>query len=149
MEYEDERRWMGMATTLTRWKESAFLPFDWTALLPPFLPDIKVEQFVDGDRFVVRAELPGFDPGKQIDITVLNGLLKIHAERVEQIPERAHTEFRYGGFGRTIALPTGTAEDSAVATYRDGILEITFSIGPAAEPGRHITIDVPKVVKPK
>jgi HSP20 family protein len=141
-----------MATTLARWKESAFLPFDWTAFLPPFLPDIKVEQFVDEDRFIVRAELPGFDPEKQIDITVINGLLKIHAERVEHVPERAHSEFRYGVFARTIALPTGVVEDSAVARYHDGILEITFTIGPAKEPGRHITIEVPKeprAVKPK
>lgn len=141
-----------MATTLTRWKESAFLPFDWTAFLPPFLPDFKVEQFIDGDRFVVRAELPGFDPDKQIEITVIHGLLKVHAERVEQIPEKAHSEFRYGAFVRTIALPAGVREESAAATYRDGILEITFTIGPANEPGRHITIEVPKeprTVKPK
>ena len=136
-----------MATTLTRWKESAFLPFDWSAFLPPFLPDIKVEQFVDGDRFVVRAELPGFDPEKQIEITVINGLLKIHAERAEQIPERAHSEFRYGTLARTMPLPTGAVEDSAVAKYRDGILEITFTIGPAKEPGRHISIEVPKEPK--
>ena len=39
-----------------------------------------------------------------------------------------------------------------VRLYRDGILEITFTIGPAKEPGRHITIEVPKeprTVKPK
>jgi HSP20 family protein len=140
-----------MATTLTRWKESALLPFDWAAFLPPFLPDIKVEQFIDGERFVVRAELPGFGPEK-IEITVINGLLKIHAERVEEVPERAHSEFRYGAFARTIVLPTGAVEESAVAKYRDGILEITFTIGPAKEPGRHITIEVPKepkTVKPK
>jgi HSP20 family protein len=141
-----------MATTLTRWKEGTFLPFDLAAFLPPFLPDIKVEQFVDEDRFVVRAELPGFDPEKQIDITVVNGLLKIHAERAEQVPERAHSEFRYGAFARTIALPPGALEDSAVANYRNGILEITFTIGPVKEPGRHVTIEVPKeprTVKPK
>jgi HSP20 family protein len=152
MEGEDERRWMGMATTLTRWRESTFLPFDLAAFLPPFLPEIKIEQFLEGDRFVVRAELPGFDPEKQIEITVVNGMLKIHAERVEEKPERAHTEFRYGAFGRTLALPAGAIEESAAATYRDGILEIAFTVGPLKEPGRHITIEVPKehrTVKPK
>jgi HSP20 family protein len=142
-----------MATTLTRWKEGALLPFDWAAFLPPFLPEIKVEQFVDADRFVVRAELPGFDPQKkQIEITVVNGLLKIQAERVEEKPERTHTEFRYGALARSIALPTGAMEESAVATYRDGILEITFKLGPVKEPGRHITIEVPRehrTVKPR
>jgi HSP20 family molecular chaperone IbpA len=44
-------------------------------------------------------------------------------------------------------LPTGAVEDSAVAKYRDGILEITFTIGPAKEPGRHISIEVPKEPK--
>jgi HSP20 family protein len=140
-----------MATTLTRWKESAFLPFDWATFLPPFLPDIKVEQFIDGEKFVVRAELPGFDP-EQIDITVISGMLKIHAERTEQVPERAHSEFRYGAFARTIVLPAGAMEESAVAKYHDGILQITFKIGPTKEPGRHITIEVakePKTVKPR
>lgn len=141
-----------MATTLTRWKESALIPFDWAAFLPPFLSEIKVEQFVDGDRFVVRAELPGFDPDKQIEITVVNGLLKIHAERVEEKPERVHTEFRYGAVARSIALPAGAIEESAAATYRDGILEITLTLGPVKQPGRHIAIEVPrehKTVKPR
>jgi HSP20 family protein len=141
-----------MATTLTRWKESTLLPFDLATFLPPFLPEIKVEQFAYADRFVVRAELPGFDPAKQIEITVVNGVLKIHAERVEQKPEANHSEFRYGTFARTMTLPAGVVEESGLATYRDGILEITFKLGPVKEPGRHITIEVPKehrTVKPK
>ena len=139
-----------MATTLTRWRESTLLPFDWAAFLPPFLPEIKIEQFVDGEQFVVRAELPGFEP-EQIKITVINGMLKIHAERVDEKPERP-TEFRYGAFARAITLTSGVVEDSAVARYRDGILEITFKVGPAKEPGRHIAIEVTKehrTAKPK
>jgi HSP20 family protein len=133
-----------MATPQTRWRELGLLPFDWATLLPTFLPDIKVEQYIDKERFVVRAELPGFDPEKHIEILVANGALKIRAERVEHAPERAHSEFRYGAFARTITLPPGVREETAGATYRDGILEVTFTLGPVPEPGRHIRIEIPK-----
>ena len=34
------------------------------------------------------------------------------------------TEFHYGTFARTLALPAGTAEDDISASYHDGILEV-------------------------
>ena len=96
---------------------------------------IKVEEFAEGDDFVVRAELPGIDPDKDVEITFENGLLHITAERTEK---EEHTErdfhrreMRYGSFARTLGLPEGVDETKIAATDKDGILEVRMPL-PAA-----------------
>jgi HSP20 family protein len=89
---------------------------------------MRVEQFTDDDTLVVRSELPGIDPDKDLDLSVSNGVLHISAQREEK-SERKETgayrsEFRYGSFVREIALPEGTSEKDVSATYKDGILEV-------------------------
>jgi HSP20 family protein len=93
---------------------------------------IRVEEFDTDGVHVVRAELPGVDPDKDVDITVDHGMLDIRAERTERSEEeqegRRHTEFRYGAFRRRLPLPAGADEGSVEATYRDGILEIRVPV---------------------
>jgi HSP20 family protein len=91
--------------------------------------DIKVEEFVEGDQLVVRAEVPGVDPEQDIDVSVENDVLTISAERRESNREKMgdrgfHSEFRYGSFVRQVRLPAGTSPEVVSATYRDGVLEI-------------------------
>lgn len=89
---------------------------------------IKVEELREGDVTVVRAELPGIDPDKDVEVTVDDGMLRIHAERrqhtEEKDTERYRSEFRYGTFTRMLPLPNGATEADVTATYRDGILEV-------------------------
>ncbi|MHA7221888.1 Hsp20/alpha crystallin family protein [Arthrobacter sp. RHLT1-20] len=89
---------------------------------------IKVEQFVDGSTLVVRAEVPGIDPDKDVEVSVSEGMLHIKAEREEKTEHRGKTgyrsEFRYGSFTRSIALPPGAREEDITATYKDGVLEV-------------------------
>src|SRR5579872_4424745 len=40
---------------------------------------LRVEEFRDGDDLVVRAELPGIDPDKDVEVSVSDGMLSIHA----------------------------------------------------------------------
>ena len=69
----------------TRWSRPRELSDLWTGWQPfggmnwPFR-DIKVEEFVDGDQLVVRAEVPGVDPERDIDVSVENDILTITAE---------------------------------------------------------------------
>ena len=44
---------------------------------------IKVEEFTKDGTLVIRAELPGIDPDKDVEITVEGGILHITAERRE------------------------------------------------------------------
>lgn len=74
---------------------------------------IKVEEFIDGDHLVIRAELPGVEPDRDIDVSVDNGVLTIAAERQEsnrkQLDKGGYrSEFRYGSFMRQVRLPAGT-----------------------------------------
>jgi HSP20 family protein len=78
--------------------------------------EIKVEEFVEGDQLVVRAEVPGVDPDRDIDVSVENNVLTISAERRESNREKFergfHSEFRYGSFVRQVRLPIPDARSS-------------------------------------
>ena len=89
---------------------------------------IKIEEFVDGNRFVVRAEMPGLDPEKNLGITVGHGMLRIHAERHEEIHDQYHSELWYGDFERALALPEGAKEDTVTARYTNGMLEVSLEV---------------------
>lgn len=89
---------------------------------------IRVEEFIDGKTFVVRAELPGIDPDKNVEVTISDGILHIHAERQEKEEhkdkDQFRSEFRYGSFSRSIPLPEGVKEEEIKASYADGVLEV-------------------------
>jgi HSP20 family protein len=103
-------------------------------------PQIKVEEFTEDGRYVVRAELPGVDPDKDVTVEVVEGLLTIRAERHEEVHEAGRTEFRYGTLVRRVGLPTGVTEAEVTATYTDGILEVTFPIAAKTAEARKVTV---------
>ncbi|HVM65725.1 MAG TPA: Hsp20/alpha crystallin family protein [Acidimicrobiales bacterium] len=100
---------------------------------------LRVEEFRDGDDLVVRAELPGIDPDKDVEVSLSDGMLSIRAHRQEQSEpkEGYRSEFRYGSFSRIVALPPGTDESSVTAHYTDGVLEVRAPIG--AVPKEEVT----------
>jgi HSP20 family protein len=106
--------------------------------------DIKVEEFVDGEQLVVKAEVPGVDPDRDIDVSIDNGVLTIAAERRESSREKFdkgfHSEFRYGSFVRQVRLPAGTSPEVVSATYKDGVLEIRMPKPSAEAASRRIQI---------
>jgi HSP20 family protein len=110
---------------------------------------IRLEERIEKDRYVLRAELPGVDPDDDIDISVTEGALTITAERHEEKQEGTRSEFRYGAFARRVTLPEATKEDSVAATYENGILEITAEICEAPTTFRTVAIHQPKVETPK
>jgi HSP20 family protein len=107
-------------------------------------PWLRVEEFVEGDVLVVRAELPGIDPEKDVDLSVVDGVLHISAEREEKSEQKEkdsyRSEFRYGSFSRNIPLPAGYSETDVKATYRDGVLEIRV---PATEQPKAAAVKIP------
>jgi HSP20 family protein len=87
-----------------------------------------VDVFSRDGNLVVRAELPGIDPEKDVDITMQDGVLYIRGERRhEERTERDNFyrfESSYGSFQRTVPLPEGVKEDEIQASYQNGILEV-------------------------
>jgi HSP20 family protein len=87
-----------------------------------------VEDFVRDDSYVIRAELPGIDPEKDVEVTVADGILTIKAERREERADKHHSEFHYGTFSRSVTLPAGADEEHVEAIYGHGILEVTVKL---------------------
>jgi HSP20 family protein len=107
---------------LVDWFEEPFLT------LRPYLGQpIKVEEYVEDDHFMIRAELAGIDPEKDVEVTVGSGYLTIRAERHDKTEGKHRSEFRYGSFSRSLALPVNADEDAVTASYSHGIL--TISVG--------------------
>ncbi|WP_082126789.1 Hsp20/alpha crystallin family protein [Allosalinactinospora lopnorensis] len=98
---------------------------------------MRVEDFEEGGRYIVRAEMPDIDPDKDVDITVASGRLTIRAARREERKDKHHSEFRYGSFLRTLTLPEGVDENDVQASYNNGILEVSVPL-PAKEKGHRV-----------
>lgn len=101
---------------------------------------IRVEDRLSDTEYVLRAELPGLDPGKDIQVSVYEGILTIAAERREEEHTRSRTEFRYGTLQRSVRLPMGADTEHVAARYTGGILEVTVPIVEAQPAGRHIPV---------
>lgn len=110
---------------------------DWFEVdFPRPLPAIRFEDKISDKEYVLRAELPGLDPDKDVQITTLHGVLTVKAERREEAKGLNRTEFRYGALQRSIRLPANADEKAIKATYGKGILEITVPLT-AAQPAGH------------
>lgn len=119
-----------------------FDDFPFTSIRVPF----RVEDYMTDGDYVLRAELPGVDPEKDVTVTVDHGMLDIKAERRESEHEEAggryRTEFRYGEMHRTIRLPEGADERNIRARYDKGILEVVVPChAPEAEISRKVPIE--------
>jgi HSP20 family protein len=118
----------GPVATTKHWLAESYIPVN--------------EYFQDGS-FVIRAEIPGIDPEKDVELTVTGGMLHIKAERREEEKvEEEHylrREIHHGSFERALPLPEGVTEADVTATYKDGMLEIVV---PKAEiePAKKIAI---------
>lgn len=99
--------------------------------LPAFRTDIRDA----GDRFVLEAELPGFNK-EDISLDLKDGILTIRAEHREDKDEKdkqgnyIRRERRYGSFSRSFDV-TGIDEGGITAAYNNGILELNL---PKAQP---------------
>jgi HSP20 family molecular chaperone IbpA len=141
-------------STLIRRESRPFLDlFDWmdspmTMFRPLLGQSMRMEDFVKDGHYIVRAELPGLDPDKEVDVFVNDGILSIRAERKEEEIDKTHSEFRYGVFSRRIVLPAGADEEHVQASYDKGILEVIVDLKEKeeAKSEKHITIKQPKLL---
>ncbi len=79
---------------------------------------LRLEDEMKDGLYEVRAELPGVDPTDDIEVTVRDGQLTIKAERTQTSESNGHSEFSYGSFVRTVALPAGADEDDITRHLR-------------------------------
>ena len=104
---------------------------------------IRLEDEMTDGHYLLRAELPGIDPAKDVDITVRDGQLTIKAQRSEKTEAKGRSEFCYGSLTRSVTLPTGANEDDIKASYDKGILTVDVTIpeqAAAAAAEKHIAV---------
>ena len=104
------------------------------------LSDLRIEDFVEGDTYVVRAEIPGIDPEKDLEVTLDDDVLTISGERKEEQRERNHSELHYGSFTRSVRLPRHAHTDDVSATCTDGMLEVRVQLDAAPTAKRSIPV---------
>lgn len=100
---------------------------------------LRVEEERHDGMLFIRAEIPGIDPEKDLDVSVSDHTLRISAKREEHTEDKKkdayRSEFRYGEFQRSVPLPAVVDRDSVKAAYKDGILEVTLPWPAEHEPG--------------
>jgi len=136
-------------TALTRRRTATPLTdlFDWFETWPPVTEwrhdgahAVRIEDRVEEGRYVLRAELPGIDPEKDVTVSVTDRVLVIRAERREEVRTDGRSEFQYGSFERRVTLPVRAQVDGLSARYEDGILEVTVPLAEDAEQPRVIPV---------
>lgn len=99
----------------------------------------------DGD-LIVRAELPGVDPERDVDISVSDGVLHIRGERRSEQRDEGDNYLRlessYGAFERNIPLPESVNVDAIKAVHKQGVLEVTVPGAARAAPARRIPVEL-------
>lgn len=141
-----------MATPITRWspmQELASLQqevdrlatgfgFPWRFGAIESEPTImmpSVDIMTRGDDMVIRADVPGVNPG-DIDISVTDSMLSLKAERHAETESKQEDyvvrERTWGSFERTMRLPRGVKADDIHVEFNDGVLEIVVPGGAKA-----------------
>ena len=99
----------------------------------------RVEEYREGGSLVVRAEVPGIDPHRDVDIALVGNQLQLnvrHEEKSEHRDKEGYrSEFRYGTFSRTVTLPAAVDQNDVRASYNDGVLEVRVPVPEESEAG--------------
>jgi HSP20 family protein len=119
---------------------------DWPEWWPGIeAPDLRVEEYQEGNELVVRAEMPGIDPDNDVEITITDHMLRLRAERRQEKRTEGkagfRSEFSYGAFTRSVPLPTSATESDVKASYVDGILEVRIPFDSAEAESRRIPVN--------
>jgi HSP20 family protein len=109
------------------WAELPAAPWEWAPSLD--LSETK-------EAFVVKAEVPGMDPG-DIQVSLQENLLTIKGEKKqerEDKEERYHrVERSYGAFTRSVRLPVTVDGSKVNAAFKNGLLTVTLPKTPGAK----------------
>ncbi|MFB6613036.1 Hsp20/alpha crystallin family protein [Streptomyces sp. NPDC085524] len=120
---------------LTEWFGADFPRFPmWRPALG--IHPIPIEVTSTDDAYTLRAEMPGLDPEKDVEITVDGDTLTVSAEHTESTEDKDHSEFRYGSFRRSVRLPGQIPSEGVEASYEDGILTVRVPMEPEPPAGR-------------
>jgi HSP20 family protein len=118
-----------------------FAPFRTGLEKGEWMPQVEVVQ--NNGKLTVCADLPGLTKD-DVKVEITDDFLTISGERKEEKEEKREGFYRsersYGSFYRQIPLPEGAKTENAVATFANGVLEITIPTPEVATATRKIEI---------
>jgi len=133
---------------LRREIDGAFKGFGVGAFLEPsFLPGVGLQRFPqiniaqDQDSVYVEVLVPGVD-AKDLDLTVMRGVLTLSGERKDESGNQRtwhRRERGHGKFMRTVDLPCEVDAAKVVAKFSNGVLLVTLPIQEKVKP-KKITV---------
>ena len=119
--------------------DRAFGPVPEVPALMPFYARVwapELEVFERENKFFVRVDLPGLKK-EEVRIEITHDELTIEGERKLAKEEKQEGFYRsertYGTFYRRIQIPEHVKAEAAVATFKDGVLEIEMPTFPIPE----------------
>jgi len=99
-----------------------------------------VDIYEAGDDVIVKSDLPGIAK-EDIEVNLTDDTITISGEkkREEKIEKKDYfrLERAYGSFKRSFALPAEIQTAKAVATFKDGVLEVKIPKSEAAKKKEH------------
>jgi len=120
---------------LFRWNRELDRLLDWAPGREALRPAVDVTE--DEQRYVIRADLPGFEE-KDIDLRVVDGVLVLSGKREDSREQQkgtvAYAERRYGSFCRQFSLGASVDESKIEATYKNGVLTVALPKREEAKP---------------
>jgi HSP20 family protein len=102
---------------------------------------VPLDVYRQGEKFIVRVDLPGIDPAS-LDLSIERNVLTVKAERSwtpAEGDEVLVTERPQGTFTRRLFLSEGLDADKIAASYEHGVLTVTV---PVAETAKSRKIEV-------
>jgi HSP20 family protein len=119
-----------------RWFRRQMNEFTWS-------PDLEV--FEKNGRFNVRADLPGMTR-EDIKVNVVEGMLTIEGERKREAETRREGYYRsersYGSFYRAVPLPEGSKLDQVLATFKNGVLDVSVPLSTPEKTSKMVEVKV-------
>lgn len=110
---------------------------DWFRAESEVLRRVPVEIKEEGDKLIVRAEVPGFK-AEEIKVSVEPQRLvisgKTEAKEEKQEAQTVYSEWRANQFCRALTLPSEVDPANAAATIKEGVLELTLAKIATKEP---------------
>lgn len=110
------------------------------------LAEFKTDVTDEGDRFLLEADLPGFDK-KDIKLDIEGDTLTVQAERHSKVEQKdckdkiVRIERAYGSYSRSFDV-SGIDTDKIKATYENGVLKLSLPKKEKTDGGKkHLAIE--------
>jgi HSP20 family protein len=95
--------------------------------LSEWAPDFEVKE--NGDRFIIRGDVPGV-ADKDLEVTLSGNVLTIAGKREEEKKEENDKFYAYercyGAFSRSFVLPDGADGEHIATELKDGVLTLAL-----------------------